>query len=125
MTEERYKQLLKESEEWEKACEEIDEQMRKEDEAYEREALQKERDKRREQRIKEVQIRVNQEALKEENIPHEERFHGWCDHPSTMENGTATFLWIAVMGVSILFKGGIILCVLETIIWWKFITRHN
>jgi hypothetical protein len=48
-----------------------------------------------------------------------------CDHPNTMEDSTATVLWIAAMIVSLLFTGGWILCILETIIWWKHITRHN
>ncbi len=45
------------------------------------------------------------------------------DKPGTMSNGSATLLWIVAMIVSLLFKGGWMLCVLETIIWWKFITR--
>ena len=47
------------------------------------------------------------------------------DHPSTIEDGTATFFWIVSMIISILFKGGWILCLLETILWWKFITRYT
>ena len=62
---------------------------------------------------------------REENLPHDQRFHGWCEHPNTIENSTATFFWIVAMGVSILFKGGWILCILETVIWFKFITRHD
>ena len=52
-------------------------------------------------------------------------FHGDCDRPGTIENGTATLFWIVAMVVSLLFKGGWILCILETIVWWKFITRHK
>ena len=48
-----------------------------------------------------------------------------CDHPNTMEDSTATVFWIVAMVVSLLFKGGWILCILETITWYKFITRHN
>lgn len=47
------------------------------------------------------------------------------DHPSTMENGTATFLWAVAMIVSLLFNGGWVLCILETIIWWRFISRKT
>lgn len=47
------------------------------------------------------------------------------DHPSTMENSTATVLWIVAMVISLLFKNGWVLCILETIVWWKHITRHN
>lgn len=52
-------------------------------------------------------------------------FHGNCDRPGTMENGTATIMWLAAMLVSILFKHGWILCILETILWWKFVSRHK
>ena len=48
-----------------------------------------------------------------------------CDHPNTMEDSTATFLWIISMIVSILFKGGWFLCIIETIIWLKFVTRYS
>ena len=47
------------------------------------------------------------------------------DHPNTMENSTATVLWIVAMIISLLFKGGWALCIVETIIWWNFITRHK
>ena len=46
-----------------------------------------------------------------------------ADHPNTMENGPATFLWIVAMIVSLLFNGGWILCILETVVWWKFVNR--
>lgn len=52
-------------------------------------------------------------------------FYGDCDHPNTMENSTATILWIVAMIISLLFKGGWALCILETIAWVKFITRHD
>lgn len=55
----------------------------------------------------------------------DDNFYGDCDHPSTMENSTATVLWIVAMIASLLFKGGWVLCILETVAWWKFITRHN
>jgi hypothetical protein len=48
-----------------------------------------------------------------------------CDHPNTMEDSTATILWVVVMIISLLFKGGWALCILETIIWIKFITRYK
>lgn len=47
------------------------------------------------------------------------------DHPNTMENGTATTLWIVIMIISLLFNGGWILCILETVVWWRFINRKN
>lgn len=71
-------------------------------------------------RLKELE-KKGIKTLKREN----NNFHGDCDHPGTIENGTATLFWIIAIIVSMLFKGGWVLCILETIIWWKFITRHN
>lgn len=48
-----------------------------------------------------------------------------CDHPNTMEDSTATLLWIVAMIISILFKGGWVLCIIETVVWWKFVTRYS
>ena len=48
-----------------------------------------------------------------------------CDHPNTIENSTATIFWIVAMFISILFKGGWVLCIIETIIWFKFVTRYK
>lgn len=48
-----------------------------------------------------------------------------CDHPNTMEDSTATIVWLVAMFISLLFKGGLILCIIETIIWLKFITRYK
>ena len=47
------------------------------------------------------------------------------DHPNTMENGTATFFWIVSLVVGALFKGAWAIWIVSTVIWWKFITRHN
>ena len=48
-----------------------------------------------------------------------------CDHPNTMEDSTATVVWIVAMIISLLFKGGWALCIIETIFWWKFISRYK
>lgn len=53
------------------------------------------------------------------------KFHGDCDSPSTIENGTATFFWIVIMVVGSIFKVNWIIWIIATIIWWKFITRHK
>lgn len=47
------------------------------------------------------------------------------DHPNTMENGTATFLWIVVMAVGTIFKGNWVIWIIATIIWWRFINRKE
>ena len=56
---------------------------------------------------------------------HEDKFHGDCDSPYTMENGTATLFWIVIMAVGSIFKNNWIIWIVATIIWWKFITRHK
>lgn len=48
-----------------------------------------------------------------------------CDHPNTMEDSTATVLWAVVMFISLFFNGGWVLCILETAVWLKFITRYR
>lgn len=48
-----------------------------------------------------------------------------CDHPSTMENGTATLFWIVAMVVGSIFKGNWVIWIVATVIWAKFITRHD
>jgi hypothetical protein len=47
------------------------------------------------------------------------------DHPNTMENSTATILWIVVMLVGSIFKGNWVIWIIATVVWAKFITRHN
>lgn len=49
----------------------------------------------------------------------------YCDHPNTMENSTATVLWIVVMLVGSIFKGNWVIWIIATVVWAKFITRHN
>ena len=72
----------------------------------------------------EERAREQQEYLKKHGLSPED-FRKTYDHPNTMENSTATILWLVSMGVSALFVGGIILWIPETILWWKFITRHK
>ena len=48
-----------------------------------------------------------------------------CDHPNTMENSTATILWIVVMLVGSIFNDRWIIWIVATIIWLKFITRYK
>lgn len=49
----------------------------------------------------------------------------YCDHPNTMENSTATVLWIIVMLVGSIFKCNWAIWIIATVIWAKFITRHD
>ena len=52
-------------------------------------------------------------------------FYGDCDSPYTMENSTATFLYIVVMVVGTLFKDRWLIYIVATIIYLSFITRHS
>lgn len=47
------------------------------------------------------------------------------DHPNTMENSTATFFWIVSLAIGAIFKSAWAIWIVSTVIWWKFITRHN
>lgn len=46
------------------------------------------------------------------------------DHPNSLDDGEATVLWLIGMGVSLLFKGGWIMCVVLTVVWFNYISRH-
>jgi hypothetical protein len=54
-----------------------------------------------------------------------DNFHGDCDHPNTMENGSATILYIIIMLGGTIFNDRLLIWILATIIFWKFITRHK
>jgi hypothetical protein len=47
------------------------------------------------------------------------------DHPNTMENSTATFFYVIVMLVGSIFKGNWVIWIIATVVWAKFITRHD
>lgn len=63
--------------------------------------------------------------MTDENKIKPKPFHGDCDHPNTIENGTATFFYIIIMLVGAIFKGNWVIWIIATVIWAKFITRHN
>jgi hypothetical protein len=48
-----------------------------------------------------------------------------CDHPNTMEDSTATVVWIVVMIVGSIFKGNWVIWIIATVVWLKFITRYE
>ena len=54
-----------------------------------------------------------------------EKFHGDCDHPNTMENSTATVLYFVVMAVGAIFNDRWLIWIVATIMYLKFITRHE
>ena len=47
------------------------------------------------------------------------------DHPSTMENSTATVLYIIIMLVGIIFTDRWLLWIFASIVYFRFITRYE
>ena len=47
------------------------------------------------------------------------------DHPSTMENSTATILYIIIMLVSIIFVDRWLIWIFASIVYFRFITRYE
>lgn len=94
------------------------EEMRKYTEKYkkEREDFNKRLD---DYRLKELEAK-GIKPFDESQVPKK-----YCDHPNTMENSTATVVWAVVMLVGSIFKGNWIIWIIATVIWAKFITRHD
>lgn len=49
----------------------------------------------------------------------------YSESPYTMENGTATFLYIVVMVVGAIFYDRVLIWIAATIIYTRFIGRHK
>lgn len=81
--------------------------------------LKAEKDKREQERLKDL--------AKKGIVPPDPSTYPkkYCDSPYTMENSTATFLWIVAMAVGSIFKGNWIIWIIATIVWIRFITRHK
>ena len=94
------------------------EEMRKYTEKYtkEREELNK---RLKESRLKELETKGLRQ-FDESSVPKKH-----CDHPNTIENGTATFFYVVVMLIGSIFKGNWVIWIVATVVWAKFITRHN
>lgn len=94
------------------------EEMRKYTEKYkkEREEFNKHLE---EMRLKELEDK-GIKPFDDSQVPKE-----YCDHPNTIENGTATFFYIIAMLVGSIFKGNWVIWIIATVIWARFITRYN
>ena len=55
----------------------------------------------------------------------EYRFHGDGDHPNTMEDSSAIVLYLIVMFGGAIFVDRWLIWIIATVIFIKFITRHN
>lgn len=87
-----------------------------------RENLKKWNEKQEQTRIEELKkkgIQVNNTQNNQND------FFGDCDHPNTLENGSATVLWLVVAIGALIFKGGWVLSIIATFVWFNFITRHK
>ena len=84
----------------------------------EKEALNKKLDEVRRQELKKQGIII------EEKKDKERKFHGDCDSPYTMENSTATILYIITMVGGSIFTDRILIWIFATIIWFNHISRH-
>lgn len=70
-------------------------------------------------------IKENQsEYQKDRSEQTVESIHGDCDHPNTLENGSATVIYILVMIAGSIFYDRVLIWCLATFIWFNFITRH-
>lgn len=47
------------------------------------------------------------------------------DHPNTMDNDSATFFWIAIMLIAIIFKERWIIWIFATAVYMLHMTRHE
>lgn len=47
------------------------------------------------------------------------------DHPNSLEDSEATIIWVVIMFIGSIFKGNWAIWIIATIIWWKYITRHD
>lgn len=52
-------------------------------------------------------------------------FHRDCDHPNTMENSTATVLYIITMIVGSIFNNKWLFWIMATVMFIRFLTRHK
>lgn len=65
----------------------------------------------------EVSKKTEEDELKESYVN--------SDHPSTMENGTATFLYIVIMLVGSIFIDRLLIWIMASIIYFSFINRRK
>ena len=47
------------------------------------------------------------------------------DHPNSLENDEATGLWVIVMAIATIFKGNWIIWIIATIVWMRYLNRHQ
>lgn len=79
----------------------------------------------RDKRQQEAEIKAQHEKLGLESSPKEKDFHGDGDHPSTMENGTATILYALVMLIGTIFQDRWLIYMMASFIYFRFIGRHK
>ena len=70
-------------------------------------------------------IKEHQKKQQERQKINNENVYGDWDHPNTMENSSATILYIIVMAISIIFVHGWMVWIVASVIYFRFITRHK
>ena len=81
--------------------------------------LHEECEEARRKELKKQGIIIDSSVNKQKNI------YGDCDHPDTIENGTAIIFYIVAMLIGAIFKDRWIIWIVATGIYLKFITRHT
>lgn len=74
---------------------------------------------------REEKIKAEHEKLGFAYPSKEKDFHGDGDHPSTMENGTATLLYVITMCVGLIFVDRWLIWAVASFIYFNFINRHK
>ena len=75
-----------------------------------------------------AEVKAEQQKFKDEEKKKEQTAQECfknCDHPNSLENSEATILWIVVMVVGAIFKGNWMIWIFSTVIWLRYITRHE
>ena len=80
-------------------------------------------EKRQEEEKKRYYASLGQEPPKERSL--KEKMYVDAEHPSTIDNGTATLWYIIIMVVGAVFNDRLMIWVMATVIWWRHINRKN
>ena len=84
---------------------------------------------RKEKEEKERRKQAEYNASHANNNPKErslkERMYVDADHPSTIDNGTATIWYIIIMVVGAVFNDRVSIWIIATVIWWRHINRKS
>lgn len=66
-----------------------------------------------------------QPIYKKTDLEEQEEAYVNHDHPSAIENGTATLWYIIIMVVGTIFHDRLLIWIAATVIWWRYINRKK